>query len=297
MALRVNSPAGRELWTWVWPLANADRFLYVVNKRGNQSTVLTQETADVIEARIGELTVRINKKTGLLAGVQRGGKSFSLTNGPRPAVGSATLANVEQRMEGEDAIVTAKYDGDVQSITWRVRANGWVQCVCDYAATGPRDFFGVTFDYPEALVKKKKWLGDGPYRAWKNRRRGETLNVWENDYNNTITGWRGWVYPEFKGCFASVRWLQLETAEGLITAIPSAGQERFVQVLTPEFPPADIQAKSAVSLPKAGLAFLAAIPPLGSKFHPASDTGPQGQQTQAMGHYTSSVDFYFGPLP
>ena len=65
--------------------------------------------------------------------------------------------------------------------------------------------------------------------------RGGTLNVWESDYNDTITGHRGWVYPEFKGGFANVRWLQLETGEGLITVVPE--NIPFVQVLTPAQPP------------------------------------------------------------
>ena len=29
-------------------------------------------------------------------------------------------------------------------------------------------FIGVLFDYPENLVQHKRWLGDGPYRVWKN---------------------------------------------------------------------------------------------------------------------------------
>jgi hypothetical protein len=146
------------------------------------------------------------------------------------------------------------------------------------------------------LVKSKKWLGNGPYRVWQNRRPGGTLNVWENDYNNTITGYRDWVYPEFKGCFSDVRWLQLETTEGRITAVPE-NPEMFVQVLTPEFPPAKIQGKTAVPLPKAGLAFLDIIPPIGSKFHGPDEGGPQGALNQASGEYHGSVSFYFGAMP
>ena len=70
-----------------------------------------------------------------------------------------------------------------------------------------------------------------------------TLGVWENDYNNTITGWRDWIYPEFKGCFAGVRWLQLDTAEGPITVVNNSAVP-FVQVLTPEFPPANLAGKA-----------------------------------------------------
>ena len=76
-----------------------------------------------------------------------------------------------------------------------------------------------------------------------------------------------------------------------------AADTGFVQVLTPEFAPAELQAKTALTLPRAGLAFLEAIPPIGNKFHLARDTGPQGQPNLATGTYSNSVAFYFGPLP
>ncbi|HWI58492.1 MAG TPA: glycoside hydrolase family 2, partial [Bacillota bacterium] len=295
LALQVKDPTGRELWTWVWPLAGMARCRQLVATPSRQ-TVSALENNEAIEIKAGELVVRISKQTGLLLSVQRGTQGFSLANGPRAALGAATLTGIEKRSEGSDYVVTASFDGSLRSVTWRVRGNGWVQCAYTYSANGPQDFHGVLFDYPESLVAHKKWLGDGPYRVWKNRLRGVSLNVWENAYNNTITGWSDWVYPEFKGCFANVRWLQLDTKEGLITALPGR-DDQFVQVLTPDFPPADLQAKTALSLPRAGLAFLQAIPPIGSKFHAPKDAGPQAQPTIALGHYSGAIDFYFGPLP
>jgi hypothetical protein len=292
LAVRVEDPAGRELWTTVQPLAGTNDFQKPVTDPAVGKAVATETVAE-IEIRTGDLAVRISKQTGMLDGARRGGQFFSLTNGPRPAAGAATLTSLEKREDGADYVVTAKFDGNLSSVSWRVRANGWVQCAYTYVASGPQDFHGIAFDYPEPLVRKKKWLGDGPYRVWKNRLRGVTLDVWENDYNNTITGWRDWVYPEFKGCFANVRWVQLQTTEGVITAIPER-PDQFVQVLTPEFPPTNFVAKTVVSLPQAGLAFLQAIPPIGSKFHSPRDSGPQGQPNLASGQYSGAVEFYFG---
>jgi hypothetical protein len=243
----------------------------------------------------GALTVSFSKQTGMLAAVQRGGQKFSLTNGPRPAIGAAKLVSIEAVTDGPDALVVASFEGDLKSVHWRVRPSGWVQCDYTYTAEGPKEFFGVAFDYPESQVKRKKWLGLGPYRVWKNRLRGGSLNVWQNDYNNTITGWADWIYPEFKGCFAEVRWLQLETTEGPITVVP-ARHDGFVQVLTPAFPPDKLVGKAGVSLPVCGLAFLDGIPPIGSKFKPADQSGPHGQLAMGSGEYHGSVSFYFGNL-
>lgn len=295
LAIRVDDPTGRELWTWVWPLAGMSDLRMAKDESSVQPVVATK-SADAIAVAAGDLEVSFSTKTGLLAAVERGDQSFSLTGGPRPAAGDFELKDIQFSTDGADSVVTATYNGELEQVTWRVHPNGWVDCDYRYLASGPHEFHGVVFDYPEKLVRGKRWLGDGPWRVWKNRLRGNTLGVWQNEYNDTITGYSGWEYPEFKGCFAKVRWLQLETAEGPITVVPGS-QDVFVQVLTPAMPPDDLIANTKVSLPQAGLALLHAIPPVGSKFKHASTSGPQGQLDQAAGEFSGSIRFYFGALP
>jgi hypothetical protein len=295
LALRVTDPTGRELWTWDWPASREYGFRELVTTASAPAPTAT-ETADAIEVKAGDLAVRFSKQNGQIMGARRENQKFSLANGPCLAVGSAILSSIEQKRDNSGIVVTATYTGELKSVTWRVRGDGWVQCDYKFTASGTQDYFGVVFDYPERLVKHKRWLGDGPYRVWKNRLHGGTFNVWENDYNNTITGWSGWKYPEFKGCFAQVRWLQLDTTEGIITFVPDAGIP-FVQVLTPEQPPTHLVGNTRVSLPQAGLGFLHGIPPIGSKFKAAETTGPQGQPNMATGQYAGSVGFYFGKVP
>src|SRR5262249_11887106 len=119
--------------------------------------------------------------------------------------------------------------------------------------------------------------------------------LWENGFNDTITGYRDWDYPEFKGCFADVRWLQLETTEGQITIVPQ--KIPFIQVFTPSQPPDSLAGKTKVNLPHAGLGLLHAIPAIGTKFRDAKSSGPQRQPDVASGDYSGSVSFYFGELP
>lgn len=215
----------------------------------------------------------INTATGALLAVERDGHKFALQNGPRLAATNAAFTQ----------------------LVWQLRKDGWLQCDFKYTAKGKQDFFGVVFDYPETLVQKKRWLGDGPFRVWKNRLRGVTFGEWANDYNNTITGHNCWVYPEFKGCFSNVRWLQLETTEGLITVVPE--NIPFVQMLTPAQPPDHLVANTKVNLPQCGLGFLHTIPAIGTKFKPATQGGPQGMPNEAKGEYSGRVSFYFGKLP
>jgi hypothetical protein len=293
LAVRAEDPSGRELWTWVWPFPAANRFAELLQAEGAQHATAT-ETADVIEVKAGELTVTFNKQTGLLTGVRRSGQIFSLTNGPVFTGGASALASISSETAGSACMVTAKFTGPMKSIVWRVGGNGWIECNFTYIGPGKCDLLGVTFDYPENAVQHKGWLGDGPFRVWKNRLRGVSLNVWQNDYNDTLTGLRDWIYPEFKGFFANVRWLQLTTSEGDITVIPKNVQ--FVQVLTPGFALEKTAGKAIAPVAKGGLAFLQGISPIGSKFKPADETGPQGQLNDLTGDFSGSVSFYFGKL-
>jgi len=292
LTIRVNDPSGRELWTWSWPMPAAKRFSRLAENGAPPQPVTATETERAVEMKAGDLAATISKDTGLLFKVARGEQIFSLATGPRPPSEGVALLKFEHKPEADGHVAMATYDGELKSVTWRVRSNGWVQCDYKFTATGTQDFFGVVFNYPEALMKKKRWLGDGPFRVWKNRLRGVALNVWENNYNNTITGYRDWIYPEFKGCFANVRWLQLETAEGLITVVPE--RIPFVQVLTPEQPPDELVAKTKVNLPKCGIGFLHGIPAIGSKFKDATTSGPQGLPNVPSGEFTGTIHFFFG---
>ncbi len=294
LALRVNDPAGRELWTWVWPLKK-DLSHRLAEEPATQHAV-PSATNGVITVTAGELTATFSEQTGLLTGVQRGAQKFSLTNGPRLATGSATLRDIHFTTDGANAIVAAKFDGDLKSVLWRVNGNGWIQCSWTYAAHGTNEFLGVIFDYPEKLVTHKRWRGDGPFRVWQNRLRGVTAGVWENDYNDTLTGYRGWIYPEFKGFFANWHWLQLGTREGDITVI-NQGDTKFLQVLTPDFGPDKLKAKAFAPVPACGLGFLDAIPALGSKFKEAKFSGPHSLPTVVDTELSGSVSLYFGKLP
>ncbi len=295
-ALRVEAPDGRELWTWVWPLAGESGYEVLTHEPAPQHATAT-ETTNAIEVKSGDLMVTFSKETGLLSGVRRGEQLFSLANGPQFTGGTNSLTKITFAEDGPDLVVSERFSGPLQSVSWRVNGNGWVDCNYTYAATGTNNFLGVTFDYPEQNVRHKRWLGDGPYRVWKNRLRGVSLNVWDNDYNNTITGYKDWIYPEFKGVFSNVRWLQLETTEGPITVINNEESVPYFQVLTPEFPATNLVGKAIAPLPQCGLGFLDVIPPIGSKFKAPSGMGPQSQLDVSTGTRSRSVSFYFGKLP
>jgi hypothetical protein len=293
LAVRVDDPHGRELWRWVWPL----RELAVIEPIAQAPSADAFSIADddaFYTITCGEFAWRFRKNDGRLEEARRGEQAFSLRNGPIATPGESQLAGpLEFSNENGSQIVTARYTGSLQEVKWTMRPDGWLRCEYRYTAEGEHEYFGVTFDYPEDQVRGKRWLGEGPFRVWKNRRQGVTLGVWQNETNNTITGYRYEGYPEFKGCFSGVHWMQLETSEGPITIVPHDASQ-FVQVLTPELPPDELVAKTKVTLPTCGIAILDAIPPVGSKFKDTITSGPQGQPNVAEGEYHGAVSIRVG---
>jgi beta-galactosidase/beta-glucuronidase len=290
LAVEVFDPNGKELWTWVFPTFDGKKLTAELVKATGPAAS-AQEDAESFTLQGGDTTVRISKASGELVSVNRGGQSFSFINGPRLAAGEAKVAKVEQRQDGVDSVVQVTYSGNMRSVTWRMMPGGWLKLDCEYELAGDFPFMGVNFDYPEAKLKKMKWLGVGPYRVWKNRMQGGTVGVWENAYNDTLTGEKSWIYPEFRGYFANVRWVRFATDEGPITAVIDT-DNLFVRVLT--HPTEKLAMKAVAPFPAGDISFLHAIPAIGNKFQAAKDVGPQSQLNQANGVYRAAVYFRFG---
>ena len=159
-----------------------------------------------------------------------------------------------------------------------------------YHRTGNQSFLGVNLDYPEAKVQGLTWLGNGPYRVYKNRTRGQIPGVWTKAYNNAATGSSGFQYPEFKGYHANTYWAGLRTTEGTITMV-AAEENLFLRLFTPAVGPDPVNA--TVDYPAGGISFLDGIPAIGNKFHGATSLGPESQPVVATGDYHRSVYFRF----
>jgi hypothetical protein len=65
-----------------------------------------------------------------------------------------------------------------------------------------------------------------------NRTQGVEFNVWQKDYNDTVTG-LSWNYPEFKGFHDKVYWARLATKNLPITFINHA-DDIALRVFTPK---------------------------------------------------------------
>jgi len=128
------------------------------------------------------------------------------------------------------------------------------------------------------LVKGVEWLGNGPYRVWKNRTQGVEFGVHQKDYNNTITGVSPLVYPEFKGYHANLYWARIQSKEQSFTVATST-DDVFLRLYTPADSEQYDKRVSPV-FPKGDISFMQAIPPIGTKCNDPWNMGPSGQKNK-----------------
>jgi hypothetical protein len=326
--LIIKDATGRVIQTYVWPIHGLEHRLDQMEQSVAKAKPIVTESGTALTATAGDLSLQISKTTGLLVSASRQGKSFSLVNGPRvvamgprpaparkqdppppppPVVApDSKLTSLTHEIDGNDLVIAAAFDGPVKSLTYRLKPNGWLSIDYLYSISGPQEYFGMGFDYPEADVKGMRFLGDGPAPVYQNRLAGGTLDVWNRPYNNTVDGdpdnlkpGEHFDYPLFKGFYAGVRWLQLDTSQGPITAMvdQDQGSPIYVQVFTPKTPPPSLVGQTAVPFPNTGVSFLHAIPAVGSKFGSPQSSGPMGQPAIAKGEYRGNISLYFGKLP
>jgi hypothetical protein len=212
-------------------------------------------------------------------------------------VGKWAVTQVSHGFDGGDYVVTMN---DVTNASdgfqWRIQTNGWVRLDYRYTLTGPRPWLGVTFDYPETNVTAMRWLGQGPYRVWKNRLAGQEVGVYYKTANDTDTG-RQWCYPEFRGYHGQFQWAVLETTEAPIT-LATPARNMYFRLLTPSVTATNFPGVNP-PFPPGNLSLLHAINAIGNKFArpDTAATGPDSANAIATGLYTGKVEFYVGELP
>ncbi len=300
LVLSAFDPAKNLIYKWTWRVrSNAGLLKGIVALTDTASTSLNQ-TDTTIVLRGGDVSVIFNKNTGQIAGVRnRMSDPLSFGKGPVMVSGSADFDGITTSKDGDAQVVEVQYKGNLKYARWKIYPSGWLALDYEYELNGTYPFAGISFTYPENFVLGAKWLGKGPYRVWKNRLQGVTDNVWWNSYNNTQAGAAPWIFPEFKGYFADIAWIELNTVEGkFMVASPDPGL--YVRLF-------DFYGLSGVrphpELPTGNLSFLDAIPPIGTKLalnisYNTSNLGPHSEPNKINGSTKRTLYFYFGlPRP
>ncbi|GAA4756025.1 glycoside hydrolase family 2 protein [Flavisolibacter ginsenosidimutans] len=295
LILAVFDPFKKEIYKWTWKIKSNETLLAGVLTT-NDSTTTFAESDSTYTLKGGENTIVLNKKTGLLQSAKNAASdNLSFAKGPVFVQGTSTLTGSKHYKDGKNEVVEFSYDGAMKTVRWKMLGSGWASLEYEYSLNGSYPFAGVSFSYPENYVLGAKWLGKGPYRQWKNRSQGTPVNVWQNLYNNTQTSYNPIVYPEFKGYYGDISWMEFNTVEGKFY-VASKDTGLYVRLF-------DFYGltgpKSYPELPVGNISFLDAIPPIGTKLalginNNTASLGPQSELAKFNGPVKHTLYFYFG---
>lgn len=149
---------------------------------------------------------------------------------------------------------------------------------------------GISMRYPESKVDSVHWMGNGPFRVWRNRLKGTQFGTWALAYNNTVTGQYNStlppLYPEFKGYRSNMRWMEIYHAGKKCMKVTSLTEGLYFRLFTPEEAidetPGEMggkdegkkrQERTMVKFPDGDISFLLSIPPMQS-YKPLEQLGP-----------------------
>ncbi|HEX8315531.1 MAG TPA: glycoside hydrolase family 2 TIM barrel-domain containing protein, partial [Flavisolibacter sp.] len=225
LVLSAFDPQKNLVYRWTWKAASNAQLLNGIVAMNDTASTSVSETDSTITLTGGDVSVTLGKTDGQLKGVRnRMSDPLSFGKGPLLVSGAASFSGIKISKEGATPVVETTYSGAMKYARWKMLGSGWLSLEYEYELNGTYPFAGISFTYPENFALGAKWLGKGPYRVWKNRLQGVTDNVWYNPYNNTQAGSAPWIFPEFKGYFADITWMELNTVEGrFMVASPDTG--------------------------------------------------------------------------
>ena len=260
-----------------------------------QSTLAPTATEgeNILKIKSDGITYEFDKSTGYLSNVNNGKHNISLSGGPALAGIAGTINSLSYKSGGDSLVMDISYKmgSGSYNVSWIFKQGKQAQMNYSYSIKGPVDFMGITFNYPETKITGMRWLGQGPYRVWKNRMKGQQYGVWQKAYNNTITG-ENWLYPEFKGWHANVGWVTIQNNEADFTVY--IGKENmFLQMLKPEKPKGARNDNTSPPFPEGNIGFMHAISPIGTKFQPAEVMGPASQKNMQLNYAPVTGTLYF----
>ncbi len=307
---------GHELWRWTFPVDKLNQSKEELSPLSSKATYT--ETDNDLTVKANNRTFVFSKKDGQLKGVSVNNRKISFANGPR-FIGArradrsldqfynhddekakekdrtysefpdaAVFTKLDVKEDGGNLIVTANYKlGNLDKAQWTINPSGVMALDYTYNFSGVVDLIGICFDYPEEQVISKRWLGAGPYRVWQNRIHGTQYDIWENDYNDPIPG-ETFTYPEFKGYFGNVSWMNIRTKEGAIS-LTNETPDTYIGV----YQPRDGRDRLLYTLPESGISVLNVIPPVRNKVNSTDLCGPSSQAKWVNGPQTGRIVFRF----
>ncbi len=276
--ITAKDPSQKELFTWSFPITLPGKEANTLVQKGGEKRVKIEEKDSLLTVSVGELVVGFSKKTGILRSVKNSKGLIPFNNGPIIQQGATNFSNITYKNDGGNVVIESTFDRKAayNKLQWTIFPSGWIKLNVKYfPAQYLTDFIGVNFSFPESEIKGIEYMGNGPYRVWKNRLKGNSFGVWKKDYNNTETG-EQWVYPEFKGYHSNMYWCKFITKSQPFTVV-TENEDLFFRLFSPS-PKTDQWGNYVINFPSGDISFLQGIHAIGTKTQRADRTGPMSMQ-------------------
>ena len=269
----------KELFTWSFPISSPKvTGARMIVKEGS-ATINTSETDSLFTVSVNDITIVLNKQNGLLVSVRNGKGELPFSNGPLLQEGVNNFKSFRQYKEGNNLVLESAFHKkeSYNTMKWIVYPSGWIKLEVNYFPGAYfTNFSGINFSFPESEIQSVTYMGDGPYRVWKNRLKGNQFGVWTKTYNNTETGEAPWVYPEFKGYHSNFYGGYFFTKSNRFTVV-SETESMFLRLFTPAWK-TDQWHNYEPLFPSGDISFMQGISSIGSKTQRNETTGPMGSK-------------------
>jgi hypothetical protein len=270
--------SGREIFTWSFPLCKPDKF--ISQSRMYNVPVKIVQKDSIYQVTTGFLTLLFNNQNGLLLKAENNSKTIPIYNGPIIQEAVNNFKNFSYRFDSTNLIIESEFDrkSNYNTLQWTIYPSGLVKMRVRYFPSAYNtDFVGVNFSFPENQIKDIVYLGNGPYRVWKNRMKGNQFGTWYKEYNNTETGEAPWIYPEFKGYYSNLYWCNFNTKDNKHFTVYTETEDVFLRLFTPAWK-TDQWHNYEPIFPSGDISFMQGISSIGTKTQRNETTGPMGMK-------------------
>ncbi|SFF00510.1 Beta galactosidase small chain [Chitinophaga sp. CF118] len=267
-----------EIFTWSFPVASPSQIAMSKLDTLGKASVILKEQDSLWLVSAGNISLSFNNKNGLLSDVKNGTTTIPFHDGPVLQEGENNFKGFSYRFEEKKLVINSSFDRKISfnTLQWTIYPSGIVRMEVRYFPGAYfTSFVGVNFSFPEREMKAVEYMGNGPYRVWKNRLKGTSFGVWHKDYNDTETG-ESWNYPEFKGYHAKMYWCKFITTTQPFT-VYTENEDLFLRLFTPAGKTDQWHNYEPV-FPNGDLSFMQGISSIGTKTQRNETTGPMGMK-------------------
>lgn len=274
----VKDKSGNEIITKSFPIIRPNYLEPVLTAEEDKPKPQLSESDSLYHVKANGIEVSFDKKTGLLRSVKNSKGVIPFNNGPIIQEGQNNFSGFTTRWQGNSLVISSSYSKQhFNTLEWTIYPTGIVRMQVNYfPAAYFTTFAGVNFSYPEHQIKAVTYMGNGPYRVWKNRMKGTQFGVWTKEYNNTETGEAPWKYPEFKGYHANLYWCVFKLDSNAFT-VTTTKEDVFLRLFTPAWK-TDQWHNYEPLFPDGDISFMQGISSIGSKTQRNETTGPMGNK-------------------